>query len=136
LHNKKALEAFGPVPFDIVYTRNKVFTRTVEPLDSTPEGGSNLENMTADVGTSEDQQLQELLDFLQTSPDDIGDIATNWMQEIDVPLSETGPILNTPSDDNVDESALQAGLDILNDSTWSQRSEAKLLWMCGMLWLM
>jgi hypothetical protein len=64
LHNKKALEAFGPVPFDIVYARNKVFTRTVEPLDSTPEGGSNPENMTADVGTSEDQQLQELLDFL------------------------------------------------------------------------
>ncbi|KAJ7448443.1 hypothetical protein B0H11DRAFT_1744154, partial [Mycena galericulata] len=35
LHNNKPLESFGPAPFDIVYARNKVFSRIPEPSPAT-----------------------------------------------------------------------------------------------------
>ncbi|KAJ6535246.1 ribonuclease H-like domain-containing protein [Mycena vulgaris] len=73
LHNNKALGSFGPVPFDIVYARNKVFTRILKTSEIAAQSTSGQIPM--DPQPTTDPGMLKLLEFLQEGSDHVADAA-------------------------------------------------------------
>ncbi|KAJ7754059.1 hypothetical protein B0H16DRAFT_1833181 [Mycena metata] len=126
LHGRKALQTFGPVPFDIVFPRNRVFTQIIE---SSANPSVAIEPVPTPPA-ADDAQLLELVNFLQQGSDEVVGMANTWMDEIDAPDPEINPAPPSNGPDNVDQAALAAALNLLNDpefSTWSLEIRSRVI---------
>jgi hypothetical protein len=130
LHNNKALETFGPIPFDIVYARNGVFRRITElseDLSSSTLSDGRDQRQTNPVPQAE---LQKVVDFFGQGPDEVVDTATSWMNEIDGAPPENEPDGVDVTNVTDDNAVLQEALDHLNDpefSTWSLEIKSRVI---------
>ncbi|KAJ7090458.1 hypothetical protein C8R44DRAFT_750974 [Mycena epipterygia] len=132
LHNKKALETFGPVPFDIVYARTGVFRRIPEQSEDRaqddPSNAKYLRQKNPASQAAGEAQIKELLHFFQQGSEDVAESASSWMKEID----STPPEFDSNGLDVVqdDQAAVKTALDLLDNpefSTWSLEIRSRVI---------
>jgi hypothetical protein len=116
----KSLSSFGPVPFDIVYQRSRVFTHLKDdhPIPDTQAATDKaFEESSSEIETAirNDPEFQE---FLARSDDD-----AEGLEWIDEPRDSDSPNEGEGcSPDDIDQAALAEGFKLLNDpefSNWS-----------------